>query len=68
METNLSCPQCNSFVMVYLPKNFMDFKRIYRMWDHYCPIEETEMAVGKDEECNWCGAIEEDEKNDNSNS
>ena len=21
METNLSCPKCNSFVMVYLPKN-----------------------------------------------
>ena len=21
METNLSCPQCNSFVMVYLPKD-----------------------------------------------
>ena len=20
METNLSCPKCNSFVMVYLPK------------------------------------------------
>ena len=21
METNLSCPKCNSFVMIYLPKN-----------------------------------------------
>ena len=21
METNLSCPKCNSFVIVYLPKN-----------------------------------------------
>ena len=21
METNLSCPTCNSFVVVYLPKN-----------------------------------------------
>ena len=30
-----------------------------KMWDHYCPIEETEMSVGKHEECNWCGATED---------
>ncbi len=23
------------------------------MWKHYCPVEETEMEVGKGEECNW---------------
>ena len=28
------------------------------MWKHYCIQEETEMEVGKDEECNWCGATE----------
>ena len=26
------------------------------MWKHYCIQEETEMEVGKGEECNWCGA------------
>ena len=25
------------------------------MWEHYCEEEETEMAVGKGEPCNWCG-------------
>jgi hypothetical protein len=38
------------------------------MWKHYCPVEETDMDIGEDEECNWCGATEEDEKNDNSDS
>ena len=51
VETNLSCPQCDSFVIVYLPKD--------KMWKHYCPVEETEMEVGKGEECNWCGATED---------
>ena len=26
------------------------------MWDHYCPVEKTEMAIQQGEECNWCGA------------
>jgi len=30
------------------------------MWEHYCEEEETEMAVGKGEPCNWCGKEEED--------
>jgi L,D-peptidoglycan transpeptidase YkuD (ErfK/YbiS/YcfS/YnhG family) len=41
--------------MVYLPKD--------KMWDHYCPVEETEMSIGKDEECNWCGATEDSDWN-----
>ena len=28
------------------------------MWYHLCPVEKTEMFVGKGEECSWCGAIE----------
>ena len=28
------------------------------MWNHYCPVEKSLMAVGKGEECNWCGAKE----------
>ena len=30
------------------------------MWKHYCKIEETNMEVGHNEECNWCGMREED--------
>ena len=30
------------------------------MWEHYCEEQETEMAVGKGEPCNWCGKEEED--------
>jgi hypothetical protein len=30
------------------------------MWEHYCEEEETKMAVGKGEPCNWCGKKEED--------
>jgi DNA-directed RNA polymerase subunit RPC12/RpoP len=72
METNLSCPQCNSFVMIYLPKD--------KMWKHYCFIEESDMEIGKEEECNWCGEtesfvdekkiinIEKDFRNDDSSS
>ena len=26
------------------------------MWNHYCPAEKTEMAVGDGEPCNWCDA------------
>jgi hypothetical protein len=26
------------------------------MWRHCCPVERSLMAVGNDEECNWCGA------------
>jgi len=29
-----------------------------KMWKHYCPIEESDIRIGKGEECNWCGAVE----------
>ena len=29
------------------------------MWEHYCKVEKTEMSVGKEEPCNWCGEEEE---------
>ena len=35
----------------------------FKMWKHYCPIEETDMEVGKGEECNWCGATEDEDWN-----
>ena len=38
---------------------FSDDKEL-EMWEHYCEEEETEMAVGKGEPCNWCGKEEED--------
>ena len=25
------------------------------MWKHYCRVEETELDIGDNEECNWCG-------------
>ena len=75
METNLSCPKCGAFHMVYLPKNETDDKQIWiegyeewldkkeeepEMWEHYCHEEHSMMAVGKGEPCNWCGKKEED--------
>tara|TARA_R100000008_G_scaffold27558_1_gene15284 strand:+ start:170 stop:307 length:138 start_codon:yes stop_codon:yes gene_type:complete len=38
------------------------------MWKHYCPVEETEMEIGKEEECNWCGATEDCDWKENDNS
>lgn len=32
-----------------------------KMWCHKCKVE-GEHYVGKNEECNWCGATEEKEK------
>ena len=29
------------------------------MWDHWCPVENSIMGIGKGEECNWCGQDEE---------
>jgi hypothetical protein len=29
------------------------------MWTHYCTEEESEMEVGKDEPCSWCGKKED---------
>jgi len=28
------------------------------MWSHYCPEEQSEMEIGKGEDCSWCGANE----------
>jgi hypothetical protein len=51
-----------------------------KMWKHYCFIEESDMEIGEEEECNWCGEtesfvdekkrinIEKDFKNDDSSS
>ena len=57
--TNLSCPNCNTTVYVehIFSGNDEDEPE---MWEHYCEEEETEMAVGKGEPCNWCGKEEED--------
>jgi len=74
METNLSCPNCGAFHVVYLPKNETDDKQIWidgykewldkteepEMWEHYCHEEKSMMATGKGEPCNWCGKEEED--------
>lgn len=57
--TNLSCPNCNTTVYVEHIFSNND-KDEPEMWEHYCEEEETEMAVGKGEPCNWCGKEEED--------
>ena len=57
METNLSCPNCGAFHVVYLPKNEIEEPE---MWEHYCHEEKSMMATGKDEPCNWCGKEEKD--------
>ena len=38
------------------------------IWRYICPVEETEMEVGKGEECNWCGATEDCDWKDNESS
>ena len=32
------------------------------MWEHWCPVENSMMSIGKGEECNWCGQDEAYEK------
>ena len=32
------------------------------MWQHSCTVEMAVMWIGKGEECNWCGAKEEDDE------
>ena len=34
-------------------------KRLWETWEHYCRVEKSQMGVGKNEPCNWCGAEEE---------
>ena len=33
-------------------------KRIWETWEHYCRVEKSQMGVGKNEPCNWCGEEE----------
>ena len=35
---------------------------IQEMWDHWCPVENSMMGIGKGEECNWCGQDEDYEE------
>ena len=61
--SNLSCPKCETFVLVYhtFPKEESKQLDIFpEMWYHYCDIEHSNMEVGKGEPCNWCGKEEED--------
>jgi len=55
--TNLSCPNCGAFHLVYWGHKEEDEPE---MWEHYCEEEKTEMEIGKGEPCNWCGKEEED--------
>ena len=47
-------------MIVKAHKNLFNDDKEPEMWEHYCEEEETEMAVGKGEPCNWCGKEEED--------
>ena len=73
--TNLSCPNCGAFHLVYWGHKEKDDKQIWmegykewldkreeepEMWEHYCDTEKTMMATGKGEPCNWCGKEEKD--------
>ena len=62
--TNLSCPNCHTFVYVYhkfeftTMENQQELFSEQEMWSHYCPEEKSEMEIGKGEDCSWCGANE----------
>jgi len=72
--TNLSCPECDAFHLVYWGhkeendkenwtegyKEWLDKKDEPEMWEHYCHEEKSMMATGKGEPCNWCGKEEKD--------
>lgn len=32
------------------------------MWEHYCQVEHSEMMIGHGEECSWCGAVEQPQR------
>ena len=32
------------------------------MWTHYCSEEQSDMAIGKGEPCNWCGEEENESR------
>ena len=63
--TNLSCPECGAFHLVYWghkgeeeESKQQELFKESEMWNHYCPEEQSEMAIGKGEDCSWCGANE----------
>jgi len=62
--SNLSCPNCNTYVYVEHTFPFDDDslkqKELFKpeMWEHYCDEEHSMMEVGKGEPCNWCGERE----------
>ena len=73
--TNLSCPDCKAFHLVYWGHKEEEDKESWadgyekwvnekekdpEMWEHYCDEEHSMMAVGKGEPCNWCGKEEKD--------
>ena len=62
--SNLSCPKYDTHVDVYhkfdLPtmEKQQELFSEQEMWSHYCPEEQSEMEIGKGEDCSWCGANE----------
>tara|TARA_R100000458_G_C8219945_1_gene204635 strand:- start:151 stop:456 length:306 start_codon:yes stop_codon:yes gene_type:complete len=69
--SNLSCPECEAFVLVYWDKREgkEDWTEGYKkwsnekedepeMWKHFCEVECSDMMIGKGEACNWCGEEE----------
>jgi hypothetical protein len=58
--TNLSCPECDAFHLVYWGKHKDEQEDEPEMWEHYCHEEKSMMATGKGEPCNWCGKEEKD--------
>ena len=71
--TNLSCPECDAFHLVYWGhkdkedkpsweegyKEWLDKKEDEpEMWKHFCEVECSDMMIGKGEACSWCGEEE----------
>jgi len=55
--TNLSCPNCGAFHLVYWGHKDKQ-EDDPEMWKHFCEVEGTEMEIGKGEACSWCGEEE----------
>ena len=59
--TNLSCPNCGAFHLVYWgDKDKQEDEP--EMWKHFCEVEGTEMEIGKGEACSWCGEVENESR------
>jgi len=54
MVTNLTCPNCGAFHLVYWGHKDKQ-EDDPEMWKHFCEVEGTEMEIGKGEACSWCG-------------